>query len=503
MSTGHDHTFTWASTHPSSVIVTGTFDNWASTVHLTKEESGFRGSVKLPYGEKVLFKYIVDGHWQTQPDEPQENDGSGNVNNVLNIPAEPATQSTAEPVAALVNEDKVDDSQVSELKKSDGSAEPASDTLTNDEATKSKDTPTSLLGAIGGLAVAAPAAAIYAMTGHDISAAGAKSAEQPQEASGLTVPQDLQEEAPVDPAPTPSVTSPEQKSEPTVPSNDDIKSAVHDTSAARPEKSDIIPVVPEKEAPATSGTTEHQVAGDKGFNGQPAFDLTGKQAEVMAAAGVGAVAAGSATAVAVSKSSSSDKLSSITGAGANGSAKSQKKSLPPAISMAHENSPKLYEEGKPVAPVKVDQPAEPPKAAATTAKPAAAAAAAAPAAAAVPTAAAATATKATANGSPSKSTSPPTVSTASQNKPEVYKDGKAAAKPDAVKPSEPASKSPAKAPATPRKAPKSAAAPDSTASNMTGSKGEQFTTAPSTPATPTHKKKGLLSKIKSAMSPKK
>jgi hypothetical protein len=42
---------------PNAVTVSGTFDDWSSSLHLNRLPSGkFAGKVKLPYDSKVLFK---------------------------------------------------------------------------------------------------------------------------------------------------------------------------------------------------------------------------------------------------------------------------------------------------------------------------------------------------------------------------------------------------------------------------------------------------------------
>ncbi|KAI6122793.1 hypothetical protein EV401DRAFT_1858561, partial [Pisolithus croceorrhizus] len=74
---------------PNDVIVTGTFDQWSASIHLAKGDTGFRGMVKLPWGEKVAYKFIVDGYWSCRDDQPMENDGSGNINNILYVPQKP------------------------------------------------------------------------------------------------------------------------------------------------------------------------------------------------------------------------------------------------------------------------------------------------------------------------------------------------------------------------------------------------------------------------------
>lgn len=45
--------------------------------------------MKAPWGQKVAYKYIVDGRWRCRNDRPQEDDGHGNINNVLQTPEKP------------------------------------------------------------------------------------------------------------------------------------------------------------------------------------------------------------------------------------------------------------------------------------------------------------------------------------------------------------------------------------------------------------------------------
>lgn len=53
--------------------------------------NGFEGIVRVPWGQKIAYKYVVDGRWTTTDDQPTEIDSIGNLNNVLNAPARPAT----------------------------------------------------------------------------------------------------------------------------------------------------------------------------------------------------------------------------------------------------------------------------------------------------------------------------------------------------------------------------------------------------------------------------
>lgn len=74
------YTFTWE--HPAGeVFVTGTFDDWAKSVKLEKEDGIFKKTVELPK-TKVEYKFVVDGNWVTNDSAPGEFDGP-NYNNVL------------------------------------------------------------------------------------------------------------------------------------------------------------------------------------------------------------------------------------------------------------------------------------------------------------------------------------------------------------------------------------------------------------------------------------
>ncbi|KAF7940893.1 uncharacterized protein EAE97_007078 [Botrytis byssoidea] len=75
--------FKWE--HPAEeVFVTGTFDNWSKSEKLVKNGDVFSKDVQLANaGEKIYYKFVVDGNWVTDHTAPQENDASGNLNNVL------------------------------------------------------------------------------------------------------------------------------------------------------------------------------------------------------------------------------------------------------------------------------------------------------------------------------------------------------------------------------------------------------------------------------------
>lgn len=71
--------------HPdaSDVHVTGTFDDWSKSESLNKVGDIWEKEVHLATKDKVLYKFVVNDNWVIDPLAPQEDDGHGNVNNVL------------------------------------------------------------------------------------------------------------------------------------------------------------------------------------------------------------------------------------------------------------------------------------------------------------------------------------------------------------------------------------------------------------------------------------
>ena len=65
-------------------MLAGSFNIWdPATLPMIRTDSGWVAEVKLTPG-KYWYKFIVDGHWQTDNDnELSENDGLGNVNSVV------------------------------------------------------------------------------------------------------------------------------------------------------------------------------------------------------------------------------------------------------------------------------------------------------------------------------------------------------------------------------------------------------------------------------------
>ncbi|KAK2858550.1 hypothetical protein FQN49_004621 [Arthroderma sp. PD_2] len=76
-------TFRWPH-EANEVVVTGTFDGWSKSVELDRTDAGFEKEVQLKDGDRVLYKFIVDGTWHTDPAaSQQETDHNNNTNSVL------------------------------------------------------------------------------------------------------------------------------------------------------------------------------------------------------------------------------------------------------------------------------------------------------------------------------------------------------------------------------------------------------------------------------------
>ena len=59
---------------------------------LTKTSTGLEATVDIPWGQKIKYKFIVDGRWSVLEDQPTEVDPGGYVNNVYTAPPKPITQ---------------------------------------------------------------------------------------------------------------------------------------------------------------------------------------------------------------------------------------------------------------------------------------------------------------------------------------------------------------------------------------------------------------------------
>ncbi|KAK4946553.1 Cruciform DNA binding protein [Elasticomyces elasticus] len=76
--------FKWPHPDAYDVHVTGTFDDWGKTEKLNRVGDIWEKEVHLPEAEKkILYKFVVNDNWVIDPQAPTEDDGHGNVNNVL------------------------------------------------------------------------------------------------------------------------------------------------------------------------------------------------------------------------------------------------------------------------------------------------------------------------------------------------------------------------------------------------------------------------------------
>ncbi|KIX00891.1 uncharacterized protein Z518_09956 [Rhinocladiella mackenziei CBS 650.93] len=136
--------FRWPHPDAADVHVTGTFDDWGKTESLNKVGDVWEKEVELSQiDKKILYKFVVNDKWVIDPTAPQEDDGHGNVNNVLHpdqikpkaaIVPEAVTTSSAAPdstTAAMAGQVPL------EPKKEATEVTPTSDSTLNEETTKS------------------------------------------------------------------------------------------------------------------------------------------------------------------------------------------------------------------------------------------------------------------------------------------------------------------------------------------------------------------------------
>lgn len=72
-------------------------------MQLTKGPTGFKGSAKIPWDEKIAYKFIVDEQWMVAEHEPTELDQDGNLNNVYIVPPKPLSSALEADSVVLVS----------------------------------------------------------------------------------------------------------------------------------------------------------------------------------------------------------------------------------------------------------------------------------------------------------------------------------------------------------------------------------------------------------------
>lgn len=66
------------------VYLSGSYDQWKARIPLSRSREDFYGIVDLPAGEHE-YKFLVDGQWKTNQDEPTKLNEEGIMNNVLEV----------------------------------------------------------------------------------------------------------------------------------------------------------------------------------------------------------------------------------------------------------------------------------------------------------------------------------------------------------------------------------------------------------------------------------
>ena len=81
----HNYIFTWDE-GGNSVKLIGSFSNWTKYYDMEKDEKDqiFKFSLPLENG-KYQYKFIVDGVWKCSKKQNTEDDGKGNINNILDL----------------------------------------------------------------------------------------------------------------------------------------------------------------------------------------------------------------------------------------------------------------------------------------------------------------------------------------------------------------------------------------------------------------------------------
>ncbi|KAL0070961.1 Cruciform DNA binding protein [Marasmius tenuissimus] len=89
---------------------------WSRSTTLSKQDSSFKGTVKVPWNEKIAYKFVVDGQWVVNDREPTERDSAGNLNNVYVAPEKPAQVKAEEQVKAPADGEKITGAPTQESK---------------------------------------------------------------------------------------------------------------------------------------------------------------------------------------------------------------------------------------------------------------------------------------------------------------------------------------------------------------------------------------------------
>ena len=120
-----NYIFTWDE-GGNSVQLIGSFSNWVKFYDMEKDEKDqiFKFSLPLENG-KYQYKFIVDGIWKYSKNQNTEDDGKGNINNILDLayikPKEEIknNKNISEKNSKIENKKKIKEKKKKEKKKSD------------------------------------------------------------------------------------------------------------------------------------------------------------------------------------------------------------------------------------------------------------------------------------------------------------------------------------------------------------------------------------------------
>jgi 5'-AMP-activated protein kinase regulatory beta subunit len=87
-------------------LVAGTFNNWARDVGMHRSGNDFVYIAGLPRG-KHAYKFIVDDDWRFAPDQATIADGSGNINNIIDLTTFAVEDDTAALAVAQARRDSL------------------------------------------------------------------------------------------------------------------------------------------------------------------------------------------------------------------------------------------------------------------------------------------------------------------------------------------------------------------------------------------------------------
>eukprot|EP00914_Ancora_sagittata_P018685 GHVO01037030.1.p1 GENE.GHVO01037030.1~~GHVO01037030.1.p1 ORF type:complete len:261 (-),score=27.00 GHVO01037030.1:462-1190(-) len=78
--------FKWEHAEVKDVFISGSYDNWKAKIPLVKSHGDFYTIIDLPEGTHQ-YKFLVDGQWVCDPNEPAVDNAMGSKNNQVHVKA--------------------------------------------------------------------------------------------------------------------------------------------------------------------------------------------------------------------------------------------------------------------------------------------------------------------------------------------------------------------------------------------------------------------------------